>query len=285
MAPKNWVFSGADFNSLEDYISALTTKDPNKLDVYLKQFDGHCLRAAYYYRDQLPHINLSDPKSVNSLKKTHPELRQSSKPITFLLTYGGSYIGLMRNCGLGEQEAKQIEANYHKLYAVSDKWVEDKINQATRDGYVTVAFGLRVRTPLLSKSVLNNSKTLHQAEAEGRTAANALGQSYGLLNNRAAIDFMKRVWASPYRLSVLPVSLIHDAIYLLIEDSIEVVAWVNKNLIDAMKWQELPELHHDLVKLGAELSIFYPTWANEITLPNDADAAGILKLTGGLANA
>ena len=72
---------------------------------------------------------------------------------------------------------------------------------------------------------------------------------------------------------------------MLIEDSIEVVAWVNKNLIDAMKWQELPELHHDLVKLGAELSIFYPTWANEITLPNDADAAGILKLTGGLANA
>ena len=285
MAPKGWVFSGADFNSLEDYISALTTKDPNKLDVYLKQFDGHCLRAAYYYRDQLPHIDLSDPKSVNSLKKTHPELRQSSKPITFLLTYGGSYIGLMRNCGLGELEAKKIEANYHELYKVSDKWVEDKIDQATQDGYVTVAFGLRVRTPLLSKSVLGNSRTLHQAEAEGRTAANALGQSYGLLNNRAAIDFMERVWASPYRLSVLPVSLIHDAIYLLIEDSIEVVAWVNKNLIDAMKWQELPELHHDLVKLGAELSIFYPTWANEITLPNDADAAGILKLTGGLANA
>ena len=26
-----WLFGGADFNSLEDYISALTTKDPNKL--------------------------------------------------------------------------------------------------------------------------------------------------------------------------------------------------------------------------------------------------------------
>lgn len=278
MAPKGWVFSGADFNSLEDYISALTTKDPNKLDVYLKQFDGHCLRAAYYYRDQLPHIDLSDPKSVNSLKKTHPELRQSSKPITFLLTYGGSYIGLMRNCGLGELEAKKIEANYHELYKVSDKWVEDKIDQATQDGYVTVAFGLRVRTPLLSKSVLGNSRTLHQAEAEGRTAANALGQSYGLLNNRAAIDFMGRVWASPYRLSIFPVSLIHDSIYLLIKDDIKVVTWVNENLIDAMKWQELPELYHPTVKLGANLDIFYPTWANAITLPNHANKEDILRI-------
>lgn len=33
-APKGWIFCGADFNSLEDYISALTTKDPNKLKVY-----------------------------------------------------------------------------------------------------------------------------------------------------------------------------------------------------------------------------------------------------------
>ena len=276
--PKGWVFSGADFNSLEDYISALTTKDPNKLDVYLKQFDGHCLRAAYYYRDQLPHIDLSDPKSVNSLKKTHPELRQSSKPITFLLTYGGTYIGLMRNCGLGELEAKKIEANYHELYKVSDKWVEDKIAQATQDGYVTVAFGLRVRTPLLSKSVLGNSRTLHQAEAEGRTAANALGQSYGLLNNRAAIDFMERVWSSPYRLSVLPVSLIHDSIYLIMKDDIRVVTWVNENLIDAMKWQELPELYHPTVKLGANLDIFYPTWANAITLPNHASKEDILRI-------
>ena len=39
-APEGWLMAGADFNSLEDYISALTTKDPNKLKVYegLSQF-------------------------------------------------------------------------------------------------------------------------------------------------------------------------------------------------------------------------------------------------------
>jgi hypothetical protein len=40
MAPEGWLFCGADFNSLEDMISALTTKDKNKLKVYAgsKQF-------------------------------------------------------------------------------------------------------------------------------------------------------------------------------------------------------------------------------------------------------
>lgn len=34
MAPPGWLMAGADFRSLEDMISALTTKDPNKLKVY-----------------------------------------------------------------------------------------------------------------------------------------------------------------------------------------------------------------------------------------------------------
>lgn len=61
-APTGWVFGGADFNSLEDYISALTTKDPNKLRVYLDGFDGHCLRAHSYWPEKFPHIQLAEEK-------------------------------------------------------------------------------------------------------------------------------------------------------------------------------------------------------------------------------
>ena len=278
-APKGWIFCGADFNSLEDYISALTTKDPNKLNVYIKGFDGHCLRAAYYFREQLPHIDLDDPKSVNSLKKSHPNLRQDSKAPTFLLTYGGTYHGMMSNLGWPEDMAKAIEANYHTLYAVSDQYVQDRLKQASKDGYVEVAFGLRVRTPLL-KQVLwgSGSRIPYEAAAEGRTAGNALGQSYGLLNNRAATAFMKKVWASKHRYSIRPVALIHDAIYLLIRDDIEVVEWANRHLIEEMRWQELPEIQHPTVKLGAALDLFYPDWSNPITLPNEASPETIRKL-------
>jgi DNA polymerase I len=278
VGPAGWLFCGADFNSLEDMISALTTKDPNKLKVYTDGFDGHCLRASFYFKDELPHINVADPISVNTLKKSHPELRQDSKAPTFLLTYGGTYHGMMNNLGWPEDKSKAIEANYHKLYKVSDDYVQERLQQASKDGFVEVAFGLRVRTPLLSQVVFGGPKMPFAAAAEGRTAGNALGQSYGLLNNRAAADFMKKVWASKYRLLIKPVALIHDAIYLLIWDDVEVVEWANRELILSMQWQELDEIKHPTVKLGAAIDIFWPSWAHPTTLPNNADQATIIAV-------
>ena len=117
-----------------------------------------------------------------------------------------------------------------------------------------------------------------RAAAEGRTAGNALGQSYGLLNNRAAVEFMQKVWTSPYRYDIKPVALIHDAIYLLMRDDVRVVEWANRELIKSMQWQELPEIKHGTVKLGAALDIFWPDGAHPTTLPNNADQATILKV-------
>ena len=274
VAPKGWLFCGADFNSLEDYISALTTRDPNKMKVYTDGYDGHCLRAFNYFPDELPGI-VDTVASINSIKEKFPKVRQSSKGPTFLLTYQGTSHGLQHNLGWDEETALRIEANYHDLYAVSDKYVADKLKEASHTGYVEVAFGLRLRTPLLSSTVRGNGATPFEAESEARTAGNALGQSYGLLNNRAANEFMRRVWVSPWRLLIKPVALIHDAIYLLIKDDIKVVAWVNDNLIECMEWQNLPELKHDTVKLGAELSIFWPDWSSEIVVPNGSTQAEI----------
>ena len=279
-----WIFAGADFNSLEDYISALTTKDPNKLDVYIKGFDGHCLRAAYYFRDQLGHIDLMDPKSVNTIKKTHPELRQESKAPTFALTYQGTWRTLVANLGWSEEKSKAIEANYHKLYAVSDEYVRQRLEQASHDGYVAVAFGLRVRTPLLGQVVFGAAKMPSEAAAEGRTAGNALGQSYGLLNNRAAVEFWQKVWTSPYRYDILPVALIHDAIYMVIREDLQVVEFANCELIKSMQWQDLPEIQHPTVKLGAALDLFWPGWHNPVTLPNGADQATIAQMCRSAAN-
>lgn len=272
-APKGMLFAGADFASLEDRINTLLTKDKNKLRVYTDGYDGHCLRAAYYFK--LP-VDIDDVNQVNALKKTHPKERQDSKAPTFALTYAGTWTTLVKNCGFSEQQAKQIEANYHELYKESDDWAKQKLELCCKQGYIDVAFGLRIRTPLLAKSVLDNSKTLREAQAEARSVGNAIsGQSYGLLNNRAAIAFMNRVWASEFKYDIFLVSLIHDAIYLIMRDSIRVVEWVNKVLIEEMSWQELPEIQHPQVKLGAELDIFYKGWHQPITIPNNATAQQI----------
>jgi DNA polymerase-1 len=267
--PKGWLLVGADFASLEDRISALTTKDPNKLNVYLQGFDGHCLRSAFYFKNQMPDIDLTSVESVNSIQDKYKKLRQLSKAPTFLLTYGGSYIGLMNNCGFSEEEAKSIEAAYHDLYQVSDTWVQDRLKKASIDGYITAAFGLRVRTPILHQ-ILYGKKMPYEAAAEGRTAGNALGQSWGLLNNRAQNEFLSRAYQAGYKHDIHPVAAIHDAQYYLIRNTPEIVKFTNDNLIECMEWQDHPDIYHPEVKLGGELEIYYPSWADPIGLPNKA---------------
>jgi DNA polymerase-1 len=269
-APPGWLFCGLDFASLEDRISALTTKDPNKLAVYLDGYDGHSLRAYTYFSEQMPDIDPDSVESINSIQEKYKSYRQESKAPTFALTYQGTFKTLMTNCGFSEEDAKIIEARYHELYQVSDAWVQDKLNQASKDGYVTVAFGLRVRTPLLKQVVMGNSKTPYEAMAEGRTAGNALGQSWCLLNSRASGEFMEKVRKSEHRLNIRPCAHIHDAQYMLVKDDISAVLYANKHLVKAVEWQEHPDIAHDEVKLGGEFSIFWPDWSKEITIPNGA---------------
>lgn len=277
-APPGWLFCGLDFASLEDRISALTSKDPNKLKVYTDGYDGHCLRAYAYFGDKMEGIDPDSVVSINSIAKKYPAERQDSKAPTFALTYQGTYKTLMTNCGFSQEKALSVEAKYHELYVVSDQWVAAKLDQASKDGYVTIAFGLRLRTPLLHQVVRGTSKTPHQAEAEGRTAGNALGQSYCLLNSRAGVEFNGKVRKSRHRLDIKPCAQIHDAQYFLIRDDIKAIKYANDNLVKAVQWQELPDIVHDEVKLGGEFGIFYPSWKTEITLPNGATEEQIFSV-------
>ncbi len=278
MAPDGWVFCGLDFMSLEDRISALTTKDPEKLKVYTDGFDGHSLRAYTYWSEQMTDIDPTSVSSINSIQKKYGKLRGKSKAPTFALTYQGTYITLMKNCGFTKEQAIQIFERFQSLYKVSIDWVNAKLDQAAKDGYITGAFGLRIRTPLLKQVVRGTSKTPREADAEGRSAGNALGQSWCLLNERAGAEFMGVVRKSDRRLNVRPCAHIHDAQYMMVRNTLEDLMFVNEHLVKAVQWQEHPDIWHPEVKLGGELSVFYPSWENEIGIPNGATAEEILNI-------
>ena len=206
---------------------------------------------------------------INSIAIKHKELRNKSKAPTFALTYGGTMHALIKNCGFTEEEAKEIFDRYHRLYEESAAWTQQKLDEVCEKGYATLCFGLRLRAPLLFKTVLSSSKTTRQAHNDARSVGNALsGQSYCQLTNRASNEFMQRVRASKHRYDILACMWIHDAIYIMCKNDIETVKFVNDNLIDCMEWQDLPEIQHDEVTLGAELDIYYPTWKDTLTLPN-----------------
>lgn len=90
-APPGWVYCGLDYASLEDHVSALLTKDPNKLAVYTDGYDGHCLRAYSYFKDKMPDITAQldeikkegkifkvthDDGSVEFLNENNPKLKE-----------------------------------------------------------------------------------------------------------------------------------------------------------------------------------------------------------------
>jgi DNA polymerase-1 len=184
----------------------------------------------------------------------------------------------VKTFGLKEDIAKQIEDKYHELYAVADQWVLDRLEEASKTGYVELAFGLRLRTPLLQKVIFNSSSMPFQAHQEMKTAGNALGQSYGLLNSHSANLFMRRVWESEYRYMILPCMQVHDSQYYMIRNTIDCVKWVNDNLIECMEWNQLAPIQHPDVGLGATLELYHKNWAEKISIPNRASKTKIRQV-------
>lgn len=275
-----WVFCGADFNALEDRINTLLTRDPNKEKVLLDGYDGHSFRTYHFWPHKFPHINPDDPVSINTIQVDYDADRSKSKPVHFAMQYQGTWATLQKNCGFEEREAKSIEANYQLLYKTSFDWVHAKTQEASEKGYATAAFGLRIRCPLLGKTILNTRATLRQAAAEARTLGNAIsGQSYGLLNGRASVEVMRQVRNDKFlRTKIKQCAHIHDAQYFYVKDDFNAIAWLNHALPKAMRWQDLPELKHDRITLPAELDIYYPTWANAFTLKNDLEPEEIKEV-------
>lgn len=178
--------------------------------------------------------------------------------------------------GFSEKEALNIERKYHELYQESDCWVAERIAKAKEDGYVLGAFDLKVRTPLLADDSVSDTNPAKSAEA--RTAGNALGQSYCMLTNRSSVEFNTAVRTSKYKNSIKLMGHIHDAQYYLIKDDIDVIEYINTNLVKAVEWQDDPAITHPDVHLGGEFSIFYPTWKDELTIPNHATKDEIKEL-------
>ena len=219
-------------------------------------------------------------KIINSIAKRYPELRQNSKPVTFSSLYSGTYIAIQEQLGCTEVEAKAIESNYHKMHKVTDDWVDAHIKQASIQGYVPLAFGGRLYTPVLSQVVYGKTMS-YKAHEEKRSAGNALMQSYCMLTVRAMTEFMQRVRDSKYRLDIRGIATIHDSIYLIVKNNIGCLKWVNDNLISCMAWQELDELKHPSIGFTAECDIHYPDWSKAITIPNGATKLEIMNICKG----
>jgi len=218
----------------------------------------------------MPDIDPNDPNSINSIKDKYPDLRQASKASTFALNYGGSSATLHHNNGLPMDQAIQVETGHKEMYKELHAWGESNKHSMAHQGYISCAYGLKVRTPMLAASLLNTKITPSITKAEFRSANNAVTQSHGLMTTVAGTNFRKRLEASRHRYNILLTNFIHDAVYGVVKNAPETIEWLNNNLIDCMvnsgDSQVKAGMH--IVPIEAELDIG-PSWDKQYTLKNN----------------
>jgi DNA polymerase-1 len=184
----------------------------------------------------------------------------------------------MNKFGYSEEKAKFICDAHRKLYKAYYDYIDKELDKAKLKGYVTLAFGLRLRTP---KLVLGTTSGVpkYELESEERSTGNALFQSYGLMTLRALSDFMRRVWSHPeFSSDIILVSTVYDSIYLDVPNDLEIVHWVNVNLVECMKnTSHIEELEHVDIPIGAELEIMIGSWASPLKLKNGISENDILE--------
>ena len=269
VAPDGWLFAGADFSALEERIGAILSKDPNRIKVYTDGYDGHSLRAQTYFADQMPDIDPTNVDSINSIQNKYPELRRRSKGPTFALQYMGTAYTLHKRTGFSMDQAIKIENAFHELYKVSQEFNEQNKQFMEEHGYVECAFGLKLRTPIISQCVLGNSKTPHEADKEARSANNAITQSWGMLLNRAMNATNRRIEEAGYGTDILPCNMIHDAGYFLVRHNAKCIKFLNDVLIQEMEWNDDDAIRSEEVPMKASLEIG-KSWDTLVPLTNNA---------------
>lgn len=225
-----------------------------------------------FFPEELPEIDINDVEAVNSIKKDFPDIRQKAKAPSFALQYSGTWRTIQKTLGCSPKKAQEIEINYKKLYPGLEEFTRKNIEHAQKYGYVKCAFGFKLRTPRLHNTY--GKELTPEQETEGRSCSNAVSQSYGTLLNRATIEFRETIENSKYRDSIRLINSIHDCIYALVKNDVEVIEFFNTELIKSMQWQEDPLLKSDEVKLTAEVD-FGKSWDKQYTLPNGASKEDI----------
>ena len=268
-APEGWLFAGADFSALEERIGAILSKDPNRIKVYTDGYDGHSLRAQTYFADQMPDIDPTDVASINSIEHKYPELRRRSKGPTFALQYMGTAYTLHKRTGFPMDQAIKIEQAFHDLYKVSKEFNEKNREFMEIHGYVECAFGLKLKTPIISQCILGTSRTPYEADKEARSANNAITQSWGMLLNRAMNATNQRIEDAGYSKDILPCNMIHDAGYFMVKNDPKYIKFLNDVLIEEMEWNDDDAIRSTDVPMKASLEIG-KSWDTLVPLNNNA---------------
>ena len=197
------LFMDADYSQIELRILAHMSEDKQLIEAYQMEEDIHRITASKVFHTPF--------EEVTDLQ------RRNAKAVNFGIVYGISSFGLSQDLSISKKEAAAYIEQYFETYPGVKKFLDNMVEQAKKQGYVTTMYGRRRPIPELSSS------NFIQRSFGERVAMNSPIQG-------TAADIMKiamiRVWENLHRegLQSRVILQVHDELLIETrEDEIEEV--------------------------------------------------------------
>ena len=220
VADKKKVFIDADYSQIELRVLAHLSKDSVMIDSFKNDLDIHYKTASEVFG--VPINEVTDNQ------------RRSAKAVNFGIVYGISDYGLSKDLNITRNEARQYIDGYLNTYPSIKSYMEEIVNKAKKDGFVTTILDRKRYIPEI------NSKNFNIRSFGERIALNTPIQG-------SAADIIKLAMIKVYeRLKVEKVNAklilqIHDELIVECEESEkETVKKILKNSMENVYKLDLP---------------------------------------------
>ncbi|MBI4530660.1 MAG: DNA polymerase I [Candidatus Latescibacteria bacterium] len=150
---EGWLLLSADYSQIELRVMAHLSEDEELRRAFLEWVDVHKRTASLIFN--------TFPEMVT------PEMRATAKTVNFGTIYGQTAYGLAQQLKIEHRDAKEFIDRYFATYPGVKRYIEQTIQQARRDGYVTTITGRRRYLPEITST---NTQVREFAE---RTAVNS----------------------------------------------------------------------------------------------------------------
>lgn len=264
-APEGYIVGTIDYSGLEDVALANLTLDNNKLAVLTEGLDGHCM-ASYFYRPEevgelLPEKYDDMKDAVRAFKKLVDEgderlknIRSGDKQISFGLAYGCGPAKVAKAIKGPLERGVELHRAYHQdLYPQVTAFREEYILPTVlKNQWLHLGLGFRLYSDNPNQEI--------------RTLNNASFQFWSILAILTINKLHQLIDEKKYENDIQVTATIHDSIYFIIRDDVEIIKWLNDVLVPVMT---VDYIENQTVPNSAELEIG-PDWAEVYPIRNNA---------------
>lgn len=140
-AKEGYVLVDADYSQIELRILAHISNDKNMIDAFKSGEDIHTVTASQVFNQPVEWVT--------------PEMRRSAKAVNFGIVYGIGAFSLSKDIGVSVAEADRYIKAYLAKYSGVDRYMNETVEFAKKNGYVITMKGRRRYIPELSVSNKN----------------------------------------------------------------------------------------------------------------------------------